>query len=119
MIGDRQAARDAVKRRRARRGQLIAATSSVIVLGGLATLILTSPGWPAVRETFFSSSVFRDSFPGILSAFWLDVKIFVVVEVVVLIVGLLLALIRTSRLRRCSRCAFSPPPGSMSSVGSR
>jgi polar amino acid transport system permease protein len=97
VIGDRQAARLAVKRRRARRGALIAAGSSVIVLGGLAALILTSPGWPAVRETFFSSSVFRQYFSGILSAFWLDVKIFVAVEVVVLILGLALALVRTSR----------------------
>ncbi len=96
-IGDRQAARDAAKRHRARRGQLIAAASSVVVLGGLAALILTSPGWPSVRETFFSSSVFSKYFSGILSAFWLDVKIFVVVEVVVLIIGLVLALIRTSR----------------------
>ena len=98
VIGERQAARKAAKRSRARRGQLVAVASSVIVLGGLAALILTSPGWPSVRETFFSSSVFSDSFSGILSAFWLDVKIFVVVEVVVLIVGLALALIRTSRV---------------------
>jgi polar amino acid transport system permease protein len=97
VIGDRQAARLAVKRHRARRGALIAAASSVIVLGGLAALILTSPGWPSVRETFFSTSVFSEYFSGILSAFWLDVKIFVVVEVVVLIVGLVLALVRTSR----------------------
>ncbi len=97
MIGDRQAARLAVKRRRARRGALIAAGSSVIVLGGLAALILTSPGWPSARETFFSTSVFSEYFSDILSAFWLDVKIFVVVEVVVLILGLVLALVRTSR----------------------
>ncbi|MFN8161113.1 MAG: amino acid ABC transporter permease [Solirubrobacterales bacterium] len=88
------------KRRRARRGQLIAAVSSVLVIGGLVALIVTSPGWSkpgGVKDTFFSWSVFKDSFPDVLSHFWLDVKIFLVVEVAVLILGLLLALLRTSR----------------------
>jgi polar amino acid transport system permease protein len=94
---DRRADRQAGKRRRARRGQAIAATSSVIVIGGLVALALTSPGWPTVRDTFFSWSAFKDSFPDILSGFWLDVKIFCVVEVAVLIVGLVIAVVRTSR----------------------
>ena len=50
-----------------------------------------------VRETFFSWSVFKESFPEVLEGFWLDVKIFVVVEVAVLVVGLVIALVRTSR----------------------
>jgi len=94
---DRRAARQAAKRRSARRGQAIAAVSSVVVLGGLAALVLTSPGWPAVRDTFFSWSAFRDAFPKVLSAFWLDVKLFCVVEAVVLVLGLVIALVRTSR----------------------
>ncbi len=94
---DRRAARQAAKRRSARRGQTIAAVSSVVVLGGLAALVLTSPGWPAVRDTFFSWSAFRDAFPKVLSAFWLDVKLFCVVEAVVLVLGLVIALVRTSR----------------------
>jgi polar amino acid transport system permease protein len=97
VISDRRLERQAAKRRQARRGQAIAVISSVVVLGGLAAWILTSPGWPAVRETFFSWSVFKDSFPEVLSGFWLDVKIFVIVEIAVLAVGLLVALVRTSR----------------------
>jgi polar amino acid transport system permease protein len=60
-------------------------------------LILTSPGWPEVRELFFNWEVFKDSFPEILDAFWLDVKLFVIVEAAVLVVGLGLALLRASR----------------------
>jgi polar amino acid transport system permease protein len=93
----RRAAREAAKRQRARRGQAIAAISSVVVIGGLAALVLTSPGWPSVRDTMFSWSAFRDSFPDVASAFWLDIKMFCVIEVAVLIVGLVIALIRTSR----------------------
>ena len=66
------------------------------MLGGLALLVFTSSGWPDVQETFFSPEAFRTSFPDILRAFWLDVRMFVAVEVVVLILGLVIALIRTS-----------------------
>ena len=96
-VSDRRAARAAAKRARDRRGLAIAAGSSVLVLGGLAALVLTSPGWPDVRETFFSWSAFKDSFPGVLDGFWLDVRLFLIVEVCVLALGLLVALVRTSR----------------------
>ena len=97
VISDRRLEREAAKRRRQRRGQAISAASSVVVIGGLAALILTSPGWPAVRDTFFSWSIFKSSFPEVLEGFWLDVKIFVVVEVAVLVLGLVIALLRVSR----------------------
>jgi polar amino acid transport system permease protein len=95
--GERRAEREAAKRARARRNTLIAALSSVVVIGGLAALVLTSPGWPTVRETFFSWSEFKNAFPEVLSGFWLDVKVFMVVEVVVLVVALAIALIRINR----------------------
>jgi polar amino acid transport system permease protein len=97
VISDRRLEREAARRRQARRGQAIAAVSTLVVLGGLVTLVLTSPGWPTVRETFFSWSIFKESFPEVLDAFWLDVKLFVIVELAVLVVGLGIALLRTSR----------------------
>ncbi len=96
-ISDRRLEREAAKRRRARRGQAIAVGSSVLVLGGIAALVLTSPGWPVVRETFFSWSIFKDSFPEVLEGFWLDVKLFVIIEAAVLVIGLGLALLKISR----------------------
>jgi polar amino acid transport system permease protein len=96
VISERRLERQAAKRRQARRGQAIAVVSTVVVLGGLATWVLTSPGWPVVRETFFSWSIFQSSFPEVLEGFWLDVKVFVTVEIAVLIVGLVVALVRTS-----------------------
>jgi polar amino acid transport system permease protein len=85
------------RRQRARRSLAISTISTIVVVGGLVTLLLTSPGWPTVRETFFSWSVFKQSFSQVLAGFWLDVRMFLVVEVVVLIAGLVIALIRTSR----------------------
>ncbi|HEX4668921.1 MAG TPA: amino acid ABC transporter permease [Solirubrobacterales bacterium] len=97
VISDRRLERETAKRGRQRRGQAVAVVSTAVVLGGLAAWILTSPGWPTVRETFFSWSIFKQSFPEVLEGFWLDVKLFMIVEVVVLIVGLAIALVRTSR----------------------
>jgi polar amino acid transport system permease protein len=94
---NRRLEREAAKRRRHRRGQAIAALSSIVVLGGLAVLILTSPGWPEVKETFFNWEVFEDSFPDVLRAFWLDVKIFIVAELAILVVGLVVAMVRIAR----------------------
>jgi polar amino acid transport system permease protein len=94
---ERRLVREAARRRASRHGALVSAVSSVIVLGGLAALILTSPGWPDVRSSFFSASDFADSFPDVLRGFWLDVRLFCAVEVAVLIVGLAIALVRVSR----------------------
>jgi polar amino acid transport system permease protein len=94
---DRRAVRTAARRRRARRHLAIAAASTAVVLGVLATLVLTSNGWPAVRETFFSWPDFRAAFPDVLAGFWLDVKLFCIVEVAVLVLGLLIALCRITR----------------------
>jgi polar amino acid transport system permease protein len=96
-ISDRRLERQAAKRRQARRGQAIAAVSTVVVIGGLVALVLSSPGWPAVRETFFSWTVFKEAFPEVLDAFWLDVKLFVIVELAVLVVGLGIAVLRVGR----------------------
>ncbi|MGD9697135.1 MAG: amino acid ABC transporter permease [Thermoleophilia bacterium] len=94
---DRRVARERARRRRARRGALIAAASTIVVLGGIATAVALSPGWPDVQRTFFSWSHFRDSFPDVLSGFWLDVKVFMAVEALVLVLGLLVAVCRSTR----------------------
>jgi polar amino acid transport system permease protein len=94
---DRRAEREAARRARALRGGAIALASTVVVLGGIAVAIFTSPGWPVVREQFFDTSEFSETFPDIAKAFWLDVRVFCVVEVVVLVLGLVVALLRTVR----------------------
>jgi polar amino acid transport system permease protein len=91
---DRQRAR----RRRSRRSIAIATVSTVVVIGGIATYILTSPGWPSVHREFLNGHWFNVSFASVLSGFWLDVRMFLLVEVAVLILGLVIALIRIVRI---------------------
>lgn len=69
----------------------------MVVIGGLAAIVVTSPGWENVQDTFFSWPDFKRVFPDVLDGFWLDVQMFCVIEVVVLIAGLAVALTRTSR----------------------
>ncbi|MCW3008832.1 MAG: polar amino acid transporter, inner rane subunit, partial [Solirubrobacterales bacterium] len=80
-----------------RHGAATAAVSTILVVGLLVTLIVSAPGWHDVKETFFSWDAFKTSFPDILRGFWLDIKLFVIVELVVLVFGLLVALCRSTR----------------------
>jgi polar amino acid transport system permease protein len=93
----RRLAREAARRGCSRRQTLVSAVSTVVVLGLLTTVVVTSEGWPTVRETFFSPTAFVDSFPAVLAGFWIDVKLFLAVEAAVLVFGLVVALARVSR----------------------
>jgi polar amino acid transport system permease protein len=92
-----QREREAYRRSRTRRSAAIATASTVVVGGGLAAVLLSSPGWPRVRETFFSWSEARAAFHPVLVGFWLNIRLFAVCAVLVLAVGLLVAVARTLR----------------------
>ncbi|HEY7966260.1 MAG TPA: amino acid ABC transporter permease [Solirubrobacteraceae bacterium] len=92
-----RAARQQARRQRARHSIAISATSTGVVIAGLAVAIVLSPGWRTVRETFFSWHYFKQVLPSLPGGFWLDVQIFLVVEAIVLALGLMIALIRTVR----------------------
>ena len=85
------------RRRRARRSIAISTVSTVVVIGGLATYVLTSPGWPNVHRYFLNGHWFNVSFVPVLKGFWLDVRMFLIVEAGVLALGLAIALMRTTR----------------------
>ncbi len=78
------------------RATLIAIVSTVVVFGALALLVTNSPGWDDVRESFFNGRVFADSWPRILNAFWVNVRLFLIAEVLVLILGLAIAILRSA-----------------------
>ena len=57
------------------RGALIAFASTVLFVGVVVALIVTSENWPLVRERFFSWDHFKAAWPEVLGGFWLDLKI--------------------------------------------
>lgn len=79
------------------RSTSIATGLVVLVLVLLALAVTSSPGWPRVRETFFSWEDAKAVFPDVLDGFWLNVKLFMVCEVAILALGLAVALARTAR----------------------
>ena len=73
----------------------VAVVSTVVVFGVVAVLVVTSPGWPQIKETFFNRTVFWESLPDILRRFWRNVFIFMTAEVLVLALALILAVLRS------------------------
>ena len=97
MPSARQRERERLRRRAARRSALVAAASTV-VLGTVVWLVVTrSPGWPRVKESFFNWDYAKSSFPSILVGLWLNIRVMVVCEVVILAFGLVVAGCRTLR----------------------
>lgn len=80
-----------------RRAAVIATVSTTIALAAVVVLVPLTPGWEKVKRSFFDVDIFVDSFPGLLEAFWLDVKILLWSAPLILIVALLIALARGAR----------------------
>jgi len=91
---ERQLERERLRRRSSIRSGSVATASTILVVVLLLWLFTTSPGWPRVRETFFDLDQFTGALPDVLSGFLLNVKIFLIAEPLILIVGLLVALAR-------------------------
>lgn len=71
---------------------------STLVLAFLVALGLHySPGWPRVKESFFSGKYFIEAFPKVLQGLWLNIQVLFFALIGVAIMGTLLAIIRTSR----------------------
>jgi polar amino acid transport system permease protein len=58
-------------------------------------VVARSPGWPAFKAYFFDWGYYKDSFPEILDAFWVNVKLFCISEAIILPAALLLAVLRS------------------------
>jgi polar amino acid transport system permease protein len=82
-------------REQAARSLTIAVVSSIVVFGGLALIITNSPGWESVKQSFLDPEVFADSLPDVVSAFWVNVRLFLIAEVLILGFGLVIAVVRS------------------------
>ncbi len=89
--------RRAYRSARARRSSVVAAISTVGLVGVAVGLIVTSPGWQRVKETFFSWDKAVDSFPAVLEGLWLNIRVMLICAVLIAIFGLTLAVMRTIR----------------------
>ena len=87
-----------------RRAAVISSVSTIVVLGVLVVIFLAAPGARAVEHTFFSPTDMWHSFVGnpkrgyysVGAAIWLNIRMFLIAEVLILALALLVALIRQS-----------------------
>ncbi|MDQ2655208.1 MAG: amino acid ABC transporter permease [Chloroflexota bacterium] len=85
------------QRRDVQRSVLIALLSTLVVFGSLAYIVGSSTGWQVVQQAFFSPENFVAAFPMVLKGFWLNVRIFLIAEPIILVWGLILAIVRSTR----------------------
>ena len=89
--------RAAYERTRKRRSIAVATISSLTVVAAIVLFVPRMPRWDRVKESFFSGERFADSFPRLLEAFVLDIKIFAWSTPAIVILALLVAIARNSR----------------------
>jgi polar amino acid transport system permease protein len=85
------------RRSRARRSTLVALVSTVVFAAAVWFGVTSSPGWPRVRSAFFDLPTAASSVTDILAGLWLNVRVLVVCEVLILVLGLAIAGLRTLR----------------------
>lgn len=89
--------RVAYRQSRARRSTVIALVSTSVFAAVLLFAVSSSPGWPRVRDSFFNLRIGWESLPALLEGLWLNIRVLVVCQVLILIFGLGLAAVRTLR----------------------
>ncbi|HWL41597.1 MAG TPA: amino acid ABC transporter permease [Ilumatobacter sp.] len=83
--------------RQRRRSIAAAAASSVVAVVALVVLVPRLSGWESVRSSFFDGDVLATTFPKLLRAFLLDLKILAWTAPAVLVLSVLVALARGAR----------------------
>jgi polar amino acid transport system permease protein len=86
-----------LRRRLQARSATIATAMTLGVFAVVALGIMQSPGWPSVKENFFSWPDAKESFPAIRDAIWLNIKMFLIAEAFILVIAMLIAMARVSR----------------------
>lgn len=92
----RELERARVRRQDRFRRALIATAVTVFVAVVLWYVITHSQGWPRVKETFFSAHAARQSLPAVVKGFGTNVAMFLIAEPLILLIGGLVAVTRTT-----------------------
>jgi polar amino acid transport system permease protein len=93
----RELERRALRRKLTRKQAIIAAVSSIFVLGSLALVLITSPGWEVVKATFFDIEYGKEVFPTVVKGLWINLQLTFFGGVAIGIIAMGLALLRTTK----------------------
>ncbi len=81
--------------RGAGRSAAIALISTVVVFTVITLVVVNSPGWPEFKASFLNWDEVKAWFPDIARHFWVNVKLFMVCEAVILVFALGIAILRS------------------------
>ena len=73
----------------------VAAVSTVVFFGALVMIVTGAPGWSEVSRSFLNSKFFWGSLPDVVRHFSVNVQLFLIAEVLILVLGLVLAVFRS------------------------
>jgi len=93
----REVERGVARRRINRRQGTIAAISSILVIGTLIAIVISSPGWEIVKKTFFDIDDGREVFPTVISGLWINLQLTFIGGTCIGVIALGLALLRTTK----------------------
>jgi len=93
----RELERRALRRKLSRKQAIIAAVSSIFVLGSLAVVLITSPGWEVVKATFFDIEYGKEVFPTVVKGLWINLQLTFFGGIAIGIIAMGLALLRTTK----------------------
>lgn len=91
-----QLQREAAKRRASRRSTAVALLSTLLVGAVLTIIVANAQGAEAVRESFFNWYYAKKAFPRILDGIFLNLRVLLIAEFFVLVLGLSIAIARTT-----------------------
>ncbi|MET7755875.1 amino acid ABC transporter permease [Streptomyces sp. NPDC005389] len=94
---DRERERQRYRRSRKRRHTWVSTLCTLLGLVAVGAAAVASPGWERVDSLFLDGAELRSAFPDLLRGFWLNIQMFLVAEVLILVLGLLIALVRVTR----------------------
>jgi polar amino acid transport system permease protein len=80
--------------RRRRRDLTISTVSTVVFFAVIVAVVVTSPGWAAVKESFLSWPDAKLAWPALLEGFKLTLWLFLTAEPVILLIATVLAVLR-------------------------
>ncbi|GGP80751.1 ABC transporter permease [Saccharothrix coeruleofusca] len=97
MVSELHRERLAYRRSRSRRSTAIALVSTVVFAALVWVAVTGSPGWPRVRQSFFDPATAWRALPAVLDGLWLNLRVLVVCEVLILVLAVGVAALRTLR----------------------
>ncbi|MFM8621263.1 MAG: amino acid ABC transporter permease [Candidatus Nanopelagicaceae bacterium] len=96
-VSEIEVQRQLARKKRNRKSQLIAAISSLLIIGGLLAIVVLSPGFKTLRNTFFDWAYGVEVFPKVLLGFTTNILLTIIASISVGVIALTIALIRTSK----------------------